>query len=1354
MSSEFSISTINPNKTKMSKHLKELNLAQREAVTHTIGPLLIIAGPGSGKTRTVAHSIAYAIKNLGAAPDRIVAFTFTRKAAGELKDRVSEVVGEDLANDTWISTFHSFCGSVLRKDIEKLGIGYTRNFKALEEIDQWKRIQELTSIYNKRTRSQIDYIQHHEFANTEEILNFIKQCKARDIPPSDAKDYIPIPQMAHAYADIYEKYEQRLRSEGAIDYESLQLFTDALFREVPEVKEKWQDKFELIFVDEYQDTDPVQYQIVKALADPHKNLRVVGDDDQGIYGWRGADIQNILNFEKDYPNAKVISLGQNYRSTQKIVAASSALADFNPNRRDKELFTRNFEGTTVKYLHCENREEEASTISDFIRRAIQEGRNPKDFAVLYRTNKQARAFEETFANSEIPYYNVNKSEKRFSEQPEHTVSLMTIHKSKGLEFPNVFVVGVCRELLPHYYNSNEKDWDEEIRLLYVAMTRSKNWLCLSSYEKEGDYQRGQSPFLERGYIPFHLLEPVETLRHTRIPPAPEEMIAPQGPSDYIESLPKKLVQSKAIVLGIDPGVKNIGWSITQKLPDGYAVLDYGTQTTQGWGDTLNQTADKINKLIALYSIDAIAIERLEGAKKDWFLYVAACVAEIQRIARFHKIAECYLYTPQQVKYAATGNRNANKEQVKQGVRERCNLTTVPKTDHSADAIAASLCYLRNYLNSSRFEGNKQKQKRYKVGCDYLDKKQYETAIDTFKETINIDPVYTEAHCGLGRAYLVQNDLDRAETAAKTALRLAENNHSDSQKLLDAIIHYRSGCNFLNNREWNMAIGKFRESISLEPIFTESHCGLSRAHLKIGNLEAAKNAAEEALRLRYEYPPARKLLVDIKKRYYYNGEIYFNREEYAQAIFEFQKAVEIDQDFKGAHRFAGEAYLNLGDLEKAEKGAKDALQIDQNYELAQELLEKIKRKHKEYGDNYRNRKAYTEALKSYQHAIRIDDNYKNVYNNLGMVYSEMNEYSKAIRAYQQAISIDERYQVPHNNLGMVYHKIGEHAKAVNSLKCAIVINPDYQTAHHNLAFIYFEMGNLQDASKTVVEASRLDTNNQNTLRLLKDIQHAYSKQGRDYFRRGDLAAAEISAKEARTLDPNYQPAHKLLDDIKRAYYERGLGCVENGVYTEAISVFQKAIEIDLAFKEAHYSLGEAYLKLGDLEKAEKSARDALDIDRNDELASYLLISIKEEYYKRGLRSLKQNEWKAAEKSAEEALRIDRNYKLASILLKNAYCQQALDYERSEKYHRSINLLQKAEDIHPNCEKTHYYLGRVYFKIGRLKEARAHANKALSIQPNYPPSQKLLKEIKDARNWLKLGGKQVRRLVSRIVKRIGF
>ena len=1338
----------------MSTILDGLNSAQREAVTHKEGPLLIIAGPGSGKTRTVVHSIAYAIEN-GVQPDQILAFSFTVKARSELQSRVKEIVGEEKGYFVNVSTFHSFCRQVLKEDIDKLQKGYTRNFRALEENEQANIIRNLTRVHEQRARTEIDYIQNHKFPKPDEVLNFIKKCKAKKISPSDAVPYAPEFHMSEDYVKIYESYEQRLKSEGSIDYESQQNFTDELFSKVPEVKTKWQDKFKLIFVDEYQDTDPIQYRIIKILAEPHRNLRVVGDDDQGIYGWRGADIQNILNFEKDYLNAKVIPLGQNYRSTQRIVETSRALAEFNPDRRAKELFTRNFEGAKVKYLHCENDKEEASTIATFVHHAINKGqRLPSNFAVLYRTNKQSNAFKNAFNDLGIPYHIVHDS----SDTDTNSVSMMTIHKSKGLEFPNVFVTGICRDLLPHYYNREEKDWGEELRLLYVAMTRAKNWLCLSSYEEEAEsqYERGRSPFLARDYIPPNLLEFVETFENIPIPPSPEDMVVPidiKRESEYVEPLPEKLLADGMTVLGIDPGIQNVGWSITQKSSVGYTVLKCDTQTTTGWQETLVEIENTINELVTLYHPEAISIEKLEGAKDEWSRYVAACIAAIRSIAHQHGV-ECHFYTPQQIKYIATNNRNASKLEVQKGVMQICNLRQIPESHHSADAIAASLCYLRSYLNSSRFEGNKRKKERYKASCDYLDKKQYEAAVDEFKKTINIDPIYTEAHSGLGRAHLAQNDLDSAETAATTALRLAENNHPDSQKLLAAIEHYRSGCNFLNSSEWNMAIDKFQESINLEPIFTEAHCGLSRAYFEVGNLETAKSAAEDALRLRDEYPPARKLLVDIKKIYYYNGEICFNDEQYNQAIFEFQQAIEIDQDFKGAHRFAGEAYLKLGDLEKAEKSAREGLDIDPNYELAQELLDKIKRKHKEQGDDYQKKKAFAKALTSYQQAIRIDDKYKEAYHNLGFVYRNMKEYSKAITAYQQAISIDERYQLAHNNLGMVYHKIGEHAMAVNSLKCAIVINPDYQTAHHNLALIYFEMGNLQDASKTVIEASRLDTNNQNTLRLLKNIQRAYSKQGRDYFRQGDLAAAEVSAKEALTLDSNYQPAHKFLNDIKQTYYEQSLAYIENDVYPEAISVLQKAVEIDPDFKEAHYSLGEIYFKIGDLEAAEKEVGKVLGIDGQDELAPCLLVFIKEEYYKRGLTSLKQNEWKAAEKFAKEMLRIDPEYQLAYELLKETYYHHGLAHMDSERYVEGINELREAKDIDPNCEKTYYHLGLAYFKLDRLPEAQMMVEEALSIQPNYSLAQELLTEIKDARNWLKVGGAKVRGLVHWIAKRIGF
>ena len=1322
----------------MSKFLEGLNPSQREAVTHTIGPLLIIAGPGSGKTRTVVHSIAYAIEN-GVMPEQILAFSFTVKASKELRDRVKENVGEEKGSLVNISTFHSFCRQVLREDIDKLGRGYARNFRTLEENNQRNIIRNLARINEQRVRAEIEHTQFFDFPNPEEVLNFIKKCKAREISPSDAGPHADEFHRSEDYIKIYESYERYLKTKGWIDYESQQLFTEELFRNVPEVKTKWQNRFALIFVDEYQDTDPIQYRIVKALAESHQNLRVVGDDDQGIYGWRGADIQNILNFEKNYPNAKVISLGQNYRSTQKIVEISHALAEFNPDRRDKDLFTRNFEGEKVKYLHCDNDEEEAATIASFIQRSIDQGNwRPSDFAVLYRTNKQAYALKTALRDLDI--------------------SIMTIHKSKGLEFPNVFVTGICRDLLPHYHNSDEKDWGEELRLLYVAMTRAKNWLCLSSYEEEGKFQRkrGRSPFLERGYIPFRLLESVETLESVMIPPSPPEMTVPVTTgetAEYIEPLPEKLLGDGMTVLGIDPGIQNVGWSITKKSPVGYTVLRSGTQTTTGWQNTLVQTERTINKLITLYHPDAIAVEKLEGATEEWFRYVAGCVATIRNIADQHRI-ECQLYTPQHVKYIATNNRNASKPDVQKGVMRICNLQQIPEPHHSADAIATSLCYLRNYLNSSRFEGNKRKQEHYEMGCGYLDKKRYETAIDTFKETINIDPVYTQAYYGLGRAYLAQNDLDGTEIAATTALRFAENNHPDSQKLLDAIERYHSGCTFLKKSEWNIAIDKFQESINLEPIFTEAHCRLSRAYFEVGNLEAARDAAEETLRLKDEYPSAQKLLVDIKMKYYHKGRTSFNSGEYDQAIFEFQKAVEIDRDFKGAHVCLGETYLKVEDIETAEKEAREALRVDATYELASVLLRKIKQKHKEHGDDYRKEKMFTQALKSYQHAIRIDNKYKEAYHNLGILYRRMKRYDKAIEAYQQAIDIDERSHVTYSDFSFVYREIGETEKAVDLLKRAIATKPDYQRAYYNLAETYFEMKNLQAASETLLESLRLDADDPDTLKLLKNIQSVYLKQGRNYFRKNNLEAAEFSVKAALRLGSDYRRVHRLWNDIKSGYYKQGLACIENGMYDAAISVLQKAVRMDPRFKEAHYSLSETYFKMGDFETAEEKVKQTLWIDPNYEPASCLLISIKEEYYKRGLTSLEQNEWKAAEKFAKEILRIDPNYEPAYRLLKQACYELGLAHLQKGAHSKAISPLRKAKDIDPNCERTHYSLGFAYFKLDRLEEAKLEIKEALSIQPNYPKARELLSEINDPRNWLKLGRAKVHRWARRIINRIGF
>ena len=1128
----------------MSNLLKELNPSQQEAVTHESGPLLIIAGPGSGKTRTVVHSIAYAIEENWVMPEQILAFSFTVKASEELRDRVKEIVGEEKGCLVNISTFHSFCRQVLREDIDKLSRGYARNFRALEENDQRKIVKDLARINEQRVRAEIEHIQSYKFPNPDEVLNFIKKCKAREISPSAAGPHAHEFHRSEDYIKIYESYEQHLKTKGWIDYESQQLFTEELFRNVPEVKTKWQNKFELIFVDEYQDTDPIQYQIIKTLAGKDQNLRVVGDDDQGIYGWRGADIQNILNFEEDYSNAKVISLGENYRSTERIVEVSRALAEFNPDRRDKELFTRNPEGKKVKHLHCEDNEKEAATIAEFISRAIQEGRNPSDFAVLYRTGEQAKVFTEAFEELEIPCHVIVSNS---SNRDTDGVSLMTIHKAKGLEFSNVFVAGLCKNLLPHYHNRDEKDWPEELRLLYVAMTRAENWLCLSSYEADA-HERGQSPFLEREYIPPNLLESVETLEDLPIPPSPPNMTVPVGDeetTEYVDPLPI----STQTVIGIDPGnidarTTNVGWSITQKSSQGYSVLDYGTERPTGTPrDKIGQIEQKIKTLIQSSSNrpHAIAVEKLEvateEARKEWFLYVAACVATVRSIADREGI-ECRLYTPQHVKYAATGSRKASKEDVQKAVKRMCNLQKIPEPHHSADAIATSLCYLRSYLNSARFEGNKRKQEQYEVGCEYLRKRQYEAAIDAFKQTINIDPVYTEAHYRLGQAYLAQHNLEEAENAAKKSLKLVENNHPDSQKLLEAIKHYRSGCKLLNSSEWNVAIDKFQESVKLEPIFTEAHCELSRAYFEVDNLEAAKNAAERALELRHEYPPARKLL-DVIICYRY-----LEDKQYDAAIEAFTNTINKYPDFIAAHCGLAQVYLQQGNLPEAEISVKKALEHDPDY----------------------------------PRACALRDNIKQAYYDRGCNHLDNQRYNEAIAAFNEVIDRDSSFIDAHCQRGRAY----------------------------------LEQGDLAAARESARTARNLDRNHRSARTSWESTRQAHIEHGRAALERGELDLAENIASEARRFYRRWPPARALLDAIRNQRdYQRGMVSLENEQFDEAIAAFREVINRDSSFIDAYCGLSRAYFGRRDLDAARESANAALRIDESYQSVHTLLADIERE-----------------------------------------------------------------------------------------------------------------------------------------------
>ncbi|MDO4545247.1 MAG: UvrD-helicase domain-containing protein [Bacillota bacterium] len=370
-------------------YLEKLNKEQKEAAMYTEGPLLILAGAGSGKTSTMTHRIAYMIREKGVDPYNILAVTFTNKAAGEMRDRVEELVGP--GQNLWILTFHSACLRILRRHAEILGYG--RDFAVYDPTDQKTLIKNISKELN------IDSKQYKPAY----FLGAISDCKEKRISPEEYEKIHGDDIKAKIICKVYKQYEATLKKNNAMDFDDLLLNAVKLFEKDEAVLLQYRNRFRYIMVDEYQDTNQIQYRFVKMLAEAHDNICVVGDDDQCIYQWRGADIRNILEFEKDFKNAKVVKLEQNYRSTSNILNAAHSVIANNRGRKDKKLWTRQEEGDKIVYFRGESERDEAYFIAGEIDRMKTTDRRYSDFAVLYRTNAQSRTFEEALSRREIPY---------------------------------------------------------------------------------------------------------------------------------------------------------------------------------------------------------------------------------------------------------------------------------------------------------------------------------------------------------------------------------------------------------------------------------------------------------------------------------------------------------------------------------------------------------------------------------------------------------------------------------------------------------------------------------------------------------------------------------------------------------------------------------------------------------------------------------------------------------------------------------------------------------------------------------------------------------------------------------------
>lgn len=374
----------------MQEKLKKMNPRQLEAVLHTEGPLLILAGAGSGKTTVLINRIAYIIDQSLAKPWQILAITFTNKAAGELKERLTAMLG-DTGGDVWAATFHSTCARILRRDGDR--IGYSSHFTVYDTDDSKRLVKDCQKALN------ID----DKMISHKSILSEISHAKDSMLSPADYQAAAGSDFRLTKIGAVYELYQKRLREADAMDFDDLLGNTVELFRQCPDVLEYYQNRFRYIMVDEYQDTNQVQYEFVRLLAEKSKNLCVVGDDDQSIYKFRGATIENIMSFEKSYPNAKVIRLEQNYRSTKNILNAANAVISNNEERKGKTLWTENPEGDKIQIHTSSNEQDEAGFVATTILEQIAKGRKYSDFAVLYRMNSQSNILEKVFVKSGIPY---------------------------------------------------------------------------------------------------------------------------------------------------------------------------------------------------------------------------------------------------------------------------------------------------------------------------------------------------------------------------------------------------------------------------------------------------------------------------------------------------------------------------------------------------------------------------------------------------------------------------------------------------------------------------------------------------------------------------------------------------------------------------------------------------------------------------------------------------------------------------------------------------------------------------------------------------------------------------------------
>ena len=1066
-----------------STGLESLNDVQREAVQHTEGPLLLLSGAGSGKTRVITHRIAYLIRHHGVSPSNILAVTFTKKSADEMKTRLNGLIGKT-NTPFWVNTFHSCCTRILRKHITHLGYGYDSSFTIYDDEKQKKLIKKLIQTLQIRLNAP------------KRVLAEISKVKRGFISPEQYADNAE-GLFEKSIAQIYPKYQGFLRENNTIDFDDMITLTVELFDANSKVLDFYQDLFRYILVDEYQDTDGSQYRLVRALAQKHRNLCAVGDDNQSIYLFRGADLNNILDFEKDYPDATVLHLQQNYRSTKNILEAAHHVIRNNRRRKAKQIWTENERGSKITCYRSIDEANEAGYVRQQIQKWRACGRKYEDLAILYRINAQSRTFEDALRGANIPYQIVRGIQfyermeikdiiayMRVIVNPADTGSIKRIintpRRGIGDETVQKIEAFAHGEGLPLFAAIQRV---EEVPTLSDAAKNNVRAFArlIVSFNPNDPPARTAENLLDRsGYL--------EVLRRDRT-------IEAQSREENLGELIAAVTEHEKN----DP--KPTLASFLEKVASASATDDKDDKSDKVTMMTLHGTKGLEFPIVFMVGMEERLLPHWCSCDTEAELEEERrlCYVGITRAQEQLYLTHSYsrgLYYPDR-------SRFINEIPAELLQLERHNKTPIPTDDRIAEQQAVSSNTRNVNLGNDFVEsidgiGKETQSEIFHSSYDFTE------VIDESKPTgepTQQPEASTDAYLNRGRAYYDKGDYPRAAADYDKAIEL-----KPSIKLPPnaAVVYNNRGAAYAKKSDYPRAIADYTKAIGLKPDFADAYYNRGVTYAKKGDYPRAITDYTKAIGLKPDYATA----------YNGRGRAYRDKGNYPRALVDYTRAIELKSNYATAYNNRGAAYAKKSDYPRAFADYTKAIELKPDYATA----------YNGRGVAYAKKGDYPRAIADYTKAIELKPDHATAYNNRGVAYAKKGDYPQAAEDYDKAIELKPSIELPsyaavaYSTRGEAYYKKGDYPRAIADYTQVIELKPDYAVAYNNRARTYVK---IDDYPRAIADYTKV-------IELKPDAAVAYNTRGRAYANQGDYSRSETDFAKAEALESALENTRKKGD----------------------------------------------------------------------------------------------------------------------------------------------------------------------------------------------------------------------------------